>query len=367
MNFSRFCAIGCFFLFLLLAPAGSLAATVHGTVHEWYSFEPLNNAVIKVNSTPEQSLVATDATYSFNLSQGTYLITASYFESGIQIYTGEEIVKVSGEGNYVLDLLLFPTDGTELLDQSNFEEPGQDFETSVPLEKTNSQTTKAIFILFILSVLILFGYFWKNRQKKTSSTARSLQKVEIASEKSVQMKHNEEKIEKEDEIERENEIGGEKRIEIERGIEKGQGEAEKGIEAVEEAVEKTGDEETEDETWEKTEKEGAEKGRDKSGATQPEIPEGNPPKSQSSKLPDDLEELLEFIRANGNRITQRELRKKSKYSESKVSLMLSDLEERGLIEKFKKGRGNIIRIPDDQIQKQNEPENKIEESENKIE
>jgi uncharacterized membrane protein len=34
--------------------------------------------------------------------------------------------------------------------------------------------------------------------------------------------------------------------------------------------------------------------------------------------------------------------------------MLSDLEERGLIEKFKKGRGNIIRIPDSEILKQGE-------------
>ncbi|MPN35408.1 hypothetical protein SDC9_182906 [bioreactor metagenome] len=71
--------------------------------------------------------------------------------------------------------------------------------------------------------------------------------------------------------------------------------------------------------------------------------------SPDSSLPDDLKEIMDLIRANGNRITQRELRKKSPYSESKVSLMLSDLEERGLVEKFKKGRGNIIRIPDQDI------------------
>jgi len=68
-------------------------------------------------------------------------------------------------------------------------------------------------------------------------------------------------------------------------------------------------------------------------------------------LPEDLKEVLELIRVSGNRITQLELRKKSRYSESKVSLMLSDLEERGMIEKFKKGRGNIIRIPDEQVLK----------------
>ena len=77
-------------------------------------------------------------------------------------------------------------------------------------------------------------------------------------------------------------------------------------------------------------------------------------------LPEDLKDLLELIRDSGNRITQRELRKKSPYSESKVSLMLSDLEERGLIEKFKKGRGNIIRIPDVHIARQKKQEHKKE-------
>jgi uncharacterized membrane protein len=77
-------------------------------------------------------------------------------------------------------------------------------------------------------------------------------------------------------------------------------------------------------------------------------------------LPEDLKELLNLIRTNGNRITQRELRKKSPYSESKVSLMLSDLEERGLIEKFKRGRGNIIRIPDEHLYKQTEDDSKQE-------
>ncbi len=78
------------------------------------------------------------------------------------------------------------------------------------------------------------------------------------------------------------------------------------------------------------------------------------PENPEASLPDDLKEIMNLIRANGNRITQRELRKKSPYSESKVSLMLSDLEERGLIEKFKRGRGNIIRIPDGEALKQGE-------------
>lgn len=61
-----------------------------------------------------------------------------------------------------------------------------------------------------------------------------------------------------------------------------------------------------------------------------------------SEIPDDLRETIEIIRDNGGRITQLELRKELNYSEAKISLMLADLENRGIIEKFKKGRGNVI-------------------------
>ncbi len=59
-------------------------------------------------------------------------------------------------------------------------------------------------------------------------------------------------------------------------------------------------------------------------------------------LPDDLNDIVEKIREAGGRINQLELRQKLPYSEAKVSLMLADLESRGLVRKIKKGRGNII-------------------------
>lgn len=59
-------------------------------------------------------------------------------------------------------------------------------------------------------------------------------------------------------------------------------------------------------------------------------------------LPEDLVEVLEIIRREGGRITQKELRRKLGYSEAKMSLIIADLERRGMIEKVKKGRGNII-------------------------
>jgi uncharacterized membrane protein len=59
-------------------------------------------------------------------------------------------------------------------------------------------------------------------------------------------------------------------------------------------------------------------------------------------LPDDLKEVMDVIMESGGRINQVELRKKLPYSEAKVSLMIADLENRGLVRKIKKGRGNII-------------------------
>ncbi|AAB90250.1 DUF7343 domain-containing protein [Archaeoglobus fulgidus] len=59
-------------------------------------------------------------------------------------------------------------------------------------------------------------------------------------------------------------------------------------------------------------------------------------------LPEDLAEVVELIKREGGRITQKELRKKLGYSEAKMSLIIADLERRGIVEKVKKGRGNII-------------------------
>ena len=60
------------------------------------------------------------------------------------------------------------------------------------------------------------------------------------------------------------------------------------------------------------------------------------------ELPEDLKEIVEIIRKEGGRITQKDLRKKLGYSEAKVSLMIADLERRGVVEKVRRGRGNII-------------------------
>ena len=73
-----------------------------------------------------------------------------------------------------------------------------------------------------------------------------------------------------------------------------------------------------------------------------EIPLGPGAYGPSAALPNDLKEVMDVINQSGGRTTQVEIREKIPYSEAKISLMLDDLEDRGLIRKIKKGRGNII-------------------------
>jgi len=78
------------------------------------------------------------------------------------------------------------------------------------------------------------------------------------------------------------------------------------------------------------------------GPGEPINPPAVPEAPSDSGLPDDLREVVRIIEGNGGRISQIDLRKALPCSEAKVSLMLTDLEGRGIVKKVKKGRGNII-------------------------
>ena len=56
----------------------------------------------------------------------------------------------------------------------------------------------------------------------------------------------------------------------------------------------------------------------------------------------DLEQIIKLIKLEGGRATQKDIRKQIPLSEAKISLMIAELEHKGVIEKIKKGRGNII-------------------------
>ncbi len=55
-----------------------------------------------------------------------------------------------------------------------------------------------------------------------------------------------------------------------------------------------------------------------------------------------LDKILNIIKENDGRITQKDIRKKINLSEAKISLVISQLEHESKVKKIKKGRGNII-------------------------
>ncbi|MDD4878668.1 MAG: hypothetical protein PHO02_06585 [Candidatus Nanoarchaeia archaeon] len=64
--------------------------------------------------------------------------------------------------------------------------------------------------------------------------------------------------------------------------------------------------------------------------------------SGEKELGDDLEKIISIIKAEGGRTTQLEIRKHIPLSEAKISLMIAELEDKKIVRKIKKGRGNII-------------------------
>ena len=56
--------------------------------------------------------------------------------------------------------------------------------------------------------------------------------------------------------------------------------------------------------------------------------------------------IIEALIKRGGRATQKEIRSEVPFSEAKASLVISDLASRGLVRKFKRGRGNIVVLQD---------------------
>jgi uncharacterized membrane protein len=238
-------------------------ATIHGAVYEWDSFDPLENVIVEVNSTPSQSMLANYGIYSFNLDPGSYLISASYYtDNELAAYTEEEIT-ISDDGDYVLDLILFPVYYDDpLLNESNFAELDEIASFSESDEGSsfalpgNTIVITAVFMILIITVIIIIV-----KQKKD---------VFIPEDSSYD--------------------------------------------------------------------------DDMSDAYDPD--DTIDTIDGMDELPDDLREVVSILANNDGRITQKDLRIKVKHSEAKVSLMVSDLESRGIVRKFKKGRGNVIILED---------------------
>ncbi|MCD1295784.1 hypothetical protein CUJ83_12325 [Methanocella sp. CWC-04] len=222
---------------------------------------------------PPQTMVSKTGSYSFNLPSGDYTIIAKWGSPGSNALYAQENITITGDGDYIIDLILFPAgsiDDLDILDDNITaivpDEPVQNDQNLVLV-------AAMVFIIFIVLGFIGYVLFFRKKPAPKKEQIKEIKHVTDIFE---------EQVKREDE----------------------------DVQIVSE-----------------------------------------PPKIQFSvatqaqkelTLPEDLREIIQILEKNGGRMTQLDLRKALPYSEAKVSLMITDLENRGLIKKIKKGRGNVI-------------------------
>lgn len=145
------------------------STTIHGNVYD-YSLELSLNAIIKVNTTPEQTFITKEGTYSFDLPLGTYLITAS-MDSIIGKYYVEQIVNVIGEGDFIIDLIMFP----DISDQENLDSPRINLDDTIGEKSTISLYFQMIILSLVIvgAIIIVIIINQLKQLKKNPNTSHS--------------------------------------------------------------------------------------------------------------------------------------------------------------------------------------------------
>ncbi len=271
---------------IILIPQTVSAITIHGIVYEWSTFEPLDNALVEINSTPTQFRVAASGVYSFNLPPGNYLIKTSYYQNDTLVYYGEDTLTVTDyEGDYVFDILMFP------LQEEEEEFPDEDIGNVTYDVEDNIlpgfDLTYTAVALLILMIMVAAAYYYYKKRDGLEEESGPIELIESTySTKSA-----------------------EQTISVEPTKSAGQAESTEPVPGVH---------------------------------NEDDHPDDREPAPDIDKLPEDLKEIIDILESLGGRMTQKDLRARLNCSEAKVSLMITDLEDRGLVHKVKKGRGNII-------------------------
>lgn len=237
-------------LMLFIASTLTEAATIKGSVYN-PQLELEEDVLIEINTIPLQKILVTDGDYSFDLSPGTYILTAR--KGLVEVSEDVTIVK---EGVFTLDIFLLPGFSDE-------DQLWQDTDTVFFDE--DKKTPVWTYLVTALIIILLLARIFRFRQKYGP-----FQKFRHESKK----------------------------------------EQRKTIDEI---------------------------------------------KADIANEPSYKEKVLELMANNDGRISQKELRKELlPLSEAKVSLIITELEHLGKIEKIKKGRGNILIIKHEE-NKANQP------------
>ncbi|MGB9708131.1 MAG: helix-turn-helix transcriptional regulator [Candidatus Pacearchaeota archaeon] len=178
---------GMLLVMTILAVSHVQAATIHGRIYG-PGLEMLQKAIVAINSTPRQNLVAAEGIYSFIVPQGTYEIEAFYTSHGSLLYT-KETITVPQEGSFTLDLILFETQNIEDI---NFDETELKMIEDLLKEREKTNWDLVLGIIAILIVVAVAIYLFLKTKRKTKP-ARKPRKHKGFRARSAKSKFEEEK------------------------------------------------------------------------------------------------------------------------------------------------------------------------------
>ena len=92
-------------LLLMIIPSTS-AAIIQGKIYD-LELNRVDNVVVEVDTIPTQRVISKYGEYFFNVPHGNYTITASALLND-QVYLVNENISVISDGDFSLDLFLFP-------------------------------------------------------------------------------------------------------------------------------------------------------------------------------------------------------------------------------------------------------------------
>lgn len=144
-------------LFLLLLPV-TQAALIEGSVYD-FSLERVDNVKVEINTTPQQRDITEDGRYAFSVTPGQYMLRAEQISEGVLLAMAQEEVQVDDEGNYIVDIILFP----ELDEPVSFPRLDIAVEEEEPLDG----------VLVLVSILIVLGvisYLYARSRREVQST-----------------------------------------------------------------------------------------------------------------------------------------------------------------------------------------------------
>ena len=153
------------FLTALMTMDAVEGASIGGKVYD-LELNELDNVIIQINTTPRQQVITKGGGFGLEVPPGTYQLKATTYVFGEHRAQAEENITVIEDGEYVLDLVLFPL----FEDFDDYPDIGNVEDTAPKIAAAKLLVGAGIAAIVIISIIfvILGRKFLRSRLKKST-------------------------------------------------------------------------------------------------------------------------------------------------------------------------------------------------------